>query len=144
MSGSRKAIKILAIISIVVGVIYALFGIMMCVGAPFLASSSVASANNEAISTSLAVSLIAFITIITAIVYILVGALGVRGANDPSKIGPFKIICYIDVVVTVLGCIGTIIGGTDGWLDPIAHCVLGLIIPVVLIVLCNNAQEEIQ
>ena len=142
MSGSRKAIKVLAIIAIVAGALLAAVGLLMIVGSGTVSGKTIEYQGYSYLASTMSVG-IGVAAILEAILYIFVGALGVRGANDPTKIGPFKIICYIDIAFNVIGAIAMIAAGDSAVFEGILNCVFSSIIPIVLVVLCNNAQDEV-
>ena len=142
MSGSRKAIKILSIIAIVAGALLAVFGLFMCVASGTVSDKTIDFEGYSYMASVISIG-VGIAAIIEAIIYIVVGALGVRGANDPTKIGPFKIICYIDIAFNVIGAIAMIAAGDSAVFEGILNCVFSSIIPIVLVVLCNNAQDEV-
>lgn len=143
MSGSRKAIKVLAIIAIVAGALLAAVGLLMIVGSGTVSGKTIEYQGYSYLASTMSVG-IGVAAILEAILYIFVGALGVRGANDPAKIGPFKIICYIDIVFNIISGVSMIVSGGSGIFEAVLNCVFSSIIPIVLVVLCGNAQDEVR
>lgn len=140
MSGSQKAVKVISIISIVFGVIGLLLGIMMIAGAGLLNGQTVA-AEGEVFNASIAAIAFGILFFVSSVLSIVIGALGVRGANDPAKIGPFYVICWIDVVLEVIQFGGNLATGS-GAASSIGYLIGGLIIPVILIILCKKIKEQ--
>ena len=48
------------------------------------------------------------ICLIEGIITLIVGILGVRGSNDPRKIGPFKVFAIIGLVISIISIISVI------------------------------------
>ena len=140
MSGSQKAVKVVSIISIVFGVIGLLLGIMMIAGAGLLNGQTI-EAEGEVFNASIAAIAFGILFFVSSVLSIVIGALGVRGANDPSKIGPFYVICWIDVVLEVIQFVGNLATGS-GAAASIGYLIGGLIIPVILIILCKKIKEQ--
>ena len=68
---------------------------------------------------------------------IVVGAFGVRGANDPSKIGVFWVLCIIGIVFNALGLI---MEATSSGVS--ASSLIGTLLVVVLFILANNIKKQ--
>lgn len=68
---------------------------------------------------------------------VVVGVFGVRGANDPSKIGVFWVLCIIGIVFNALGLIMEATGSGIS-----ASSLIGTLFVVVLFILANNIKKQ--
>lgn len=133
-TSSQTALKVLSIIGIVVGAIIAVAGIVLTVGANGIAlsQSSYSGAGVAVLGTIGGV-----ILIVAGAFDIVVGAFGVRGANDPSKIGVFWVLCIIGIVLNALGLIMEATGSGIS-----ASSLIGTLFVVVLFILANNIKKQ--
>ena len=70
-----------------------------------------------------------------------IGIFGLRGANDPRKIGAFYALAIIGLAFAVLSALGTFFGGSaDG--GDIASALFGLVLPLVCVLLAYNIKKE--
>lgn len=130
MSGSRKALKVISIILIVFAALLVLLGVVLSMGFAFLGDSSTAAAGVVA-------GAMGVVVIVTGIVYLIIGMLGVRGANNPSKIMPFFVLCIIGVVLNLIGLISEIVQGTFTGTQ-----LIGFAIIVACLILAYNVRKE--
>lgn len=68
---------------------------------------------------------------------VVVGVFGVRGANDPSKIGVFWVLCIIGIVFNAFGLIMEATGSGIS-----ASSLIGTLFVVVLFILANNIKKQ--
>ena len=88
MSGARKALKIMSILTIVMAIIQIITAGLIVFGSSFMVGMQEAELDGTTVDVGVAL--------------MGVGILGVRGANDPTKIGPYKIIAIIGLVLCIL------------------------------------------
>ena len=70
-----------------------------------------------------------------------IGIFGLRGANDPRKIGAFYVLAIIGLAFAVLSALGTFFGGSaDG--GDIASALFGLVLPLVCVLLAYTIKKE--
>ena len=132
-TSSQTALKVLSIIGIVVGAIIAVAGIVLTVGANGFALSQASSSG-----AGVAVGTIGGVVLIVAGAFnVVVGVFGVRGANDPSKIGVFWVLCIIGIVFNALGLIMEATGSGIS-----ASSLFGTLFVVVLFILANNIKKQ--
>ena len=129
-TSSQTALKVLSIIGIVVGAIIAVSGIVLTVGANGFAMS-------QASSSGAGVAVLGTILIVAGAFNVVVGVFGVRGANDPSKIGVFWVLCIIGIVFNALGLIMEATGSGIS-----ASSLIGTLFVVVLFILANNIKKQ--
>ena len=133
-TSSQKALKVLSIIGIVVGAIIAVFGILLTVGANGFAMSQ---ASSSGAGVAVLGTIGGVVLIVAGAFDIVVGAFGVRGANDPSKIGVFWVLCIIGIVFNALGLI---MEATSSGVS--ASSLIGTLFVVVLFILANNIKKQ--
>ena len=111
MSGTQKALKVISIIVIVLSAITIALGILLfATGVSWRSSVSNpydAVGGWGMIFGGLAIVFGAFL-LIGGIFYLLFGILGLRGANNPSKIGPFFVISIIGLILAIIGVLGSV------------------------------------
>lgn len=84
MSSAQKTVKILSFIAMAIAVAFIVLGALCLAGFPIVSS------NDPEVLRQLGV--LCFIDAIAFIVYVV---LGIRGANSPRKIGPFRVYTVI-------------------------------------------------
>lgn len=87
MSGARKALKVISIIMIVMAILNAAAGLMVVFGASFVVGQEFASIDDITVDVGAALQAVGVMAVVSGIVSVLVGILGVRGANNPAKMG---------------------------------------------------------
>lgn len=107
-SGSQKFLKVISIIDIILGAGMVLLGIFAFVGGAAIGSMDAATLASEGIDADAqaismaALSIAAVISIGYGAISIIEGILGVRAANDPSKIMPVWILAIIGLAGSVI------------------------------------------
>lgn len=132
-TSSQTALKVLSIIGIVVGAIIAVSGIVLTVGANGFAMSQ-ASSSGAGVAV---LGTIGVVLIVAGAFNVVVGVFGVRGANDPSKIGVFWVLCIIGIVFNALGLIMEATGSGIS-----ASSLIGTLFVVVLFILASNIKKQ--
>ena len=133
-TSSQTALKVLSIIGIVVGAIIAVSGIVLTVGANGFA---VSQASSSGAGVAVLGTIGGVVLIVAGAFDIVVGAFGVRGANDPSKIGVLWVLCIIGIVFNALGLI---MEATSSGVS--ASSLIGTLFVVVLFILANNIKKQ--
>lgn len=127
-STSQKVLKVLSIIAIAAGIIAVVGGIW------FMVAMDTAGGTNATILGTAGGGVI----IVGGLVNLLIGWLGLRGANDPSKIGPTWVLSLIglifDAILLILGFIGE--GSLNG------HALGSLIGVLIIFLLANNIKNQ--
>ncbi|MEG0070959.1 MAG: hypothetical protein RR723_03505 [Raoultibacter sp.] len=134
MTGSRKVLNILSILLMVIGVLGILLGIFLVAGGSLLGGTVIEGVNGQALST-----VVGGIAIVTSIVDIVIGYMGRRGAQDPTKIKPFFIICIIGVVLYVMSIIGAI---TTNDMSSLPDYLISLVFIIVCLYFANKVKQE--
>ena len=118
---SQKALKVISIIMIVFAALTLLLGI----GGIVTGVAAVAG----------------FVILLGGAINLAIGIFGLRGANDPRKIGAFYALAIIGLAFAVLSALGTFFGGSaDG--GDIASALFGLVLPLVCVLLAYNIKKE--
>lgn len=116
-SGSQKALLVISIINIVLGVLALILSILGFVAGTTLSAAGPIAAEQAGLTveeTAVAAGLfsgISIVGIISSILEIIVGVLGIRAANDASKIMPVWIISLIEVASVVIAIIFSLVNG---------------------------------
>ena len=121
---SQKALKVISIIMIVFAALTLLLGI-------------------GGIVTGGALGILGagFVILLGGAINLAIGIFGLRGANDPRKIGAFYALAIIGLAFAVLSALGTFFGGSaDG--GDIASALFGLVLPLVCVLLAYNIKKE--
>lgn len=134
MTGSRKVLNILSILLMVIGVLGILLGIFLVAGGSLLGGTVIEGVNGQALST-----VVGGVAIVTSIVDIVIGYMGRRGAQDPTKIKPFFIICIIGVVLYVMSIIGAI---TTNDMSSLPDYLISLVFIIVCLYFANKVKQE--
>ena len=116
------------------GAIIAVLGILLTVGANGFAMSQ---ASSSGAGVAVLGTIGGVVLIVAGAFDIVVGAFGVRGANDPSKIGVFWVLCIIGIVFNALGLIMEATGSGIS-----ASSLIGTLFAVVLFILANNIKKQ--
>lgn len=102
MSGARKALKIMSILTIVMAIIQIITAGLIVFGSSFMVGMQEAELDGTTVDVGVALMGVGIMALVSSVVSLIVGILGVRGANDPTKIGPYKIIAIIGLVLCIL------------------------------------------
>ena len=82
-----------------------------------------------------------FVILLGGAINLAIGIFGLRGANDPRKIGAFYVLAIIGLAFAVLSALGTFFGGSaDG--GDIASALFGLVLPLACVLLAYNIKKE--
>lgn len=127
-SGSQKFLLVISILNLVLN---GLAIVATLVLGTFAASQDV---------TGGAVGIASYLVIVTSCVSILMGILGLRAANDATKIMPVWILAIIDLVCTVLALVLALINGSFG--DNAANLIGGLVGSGLMFWIANNIKQQ--
>ncbi len=117
-SGKQKALKVLSIIWIV----FAAIAIVGGIAATALGGVSLYGAGVSEVSSADAATMatggtmaaaVGIVVIIIGVFDLIVAIFGLRGANDPSKIGVFFVLCIIGLVISLFNVISAVAQGSD-------------------------------
>ena len=121
---SQKALKVISIIMIVFAALTLLLGI-----------------GGIVTGGALGILVAGFVILLGGAINLAIGIFGLRGANDPRKIGAFYVLAIIGLAFAVLSALGTFFGGSaDG--GDIASALFGLVLPLACVLLAYNIKKE--
>ena len=134
---SQKALKVISIIMIVFAALTLLLGIGGIVTGGAL---GILGAGSGALVGGVA-AVAGFVILLGGAINLAIGIFGLRGANDPRKIGAFYALAIIGLAFAVLSALGTFFGGSaDG--GDIASALFGLVLPLACVLLAYNIKKE--
>ena len=134
MSGSQKALKVVSLLLIVYAVVMTAFGIFRVAGGSFLAGETI-DVNGTAEAANVMAAALGGGTIVGGIVDLVIGLLGLRGAKNPRKVGPFFVLCIIGLV---LGLVGLGMSLAQGTFD------LWSLVSVVIVAVCLYLSAQVK
>ena len=145
-SGSQKALKVLSIIMIVLSILGVLMSLgVIAGGALFGAASTMSDATADESAMMVTGGLLlggaGIVLLVSYVIDLIIGILGLRGANNPAKIGAFYVLTIIGIVVNAIICVLAIAGGTDA--SSILGNIVSLVIVIVLFVLARNIKNQV-
>ncbi len=157
-SGYQTALKVISIIMIVLAALSIVGGLLLMAGGGLLGSVAnnpevvgdiTATINSEGVTVTqeqagIVVAGVGILggamSILGGILMLIVGILGVRGANDPRKIGPFRVFAIIGLVFSILGIIALLFQPSDPsmWVSGI----IGVIETAVCVWLAQKIKNQ--
>ena len=138
MSGSQKYIKIVGILNIIGGAFYVLIGILGFLGKGLVGNEALIEQAGDSAAPA-AVNVFLIVMIVIGLFSLLVGILGVRAANDPTKIGPVFTLGVISLAISVVNLFVGIFGGNFS-IYSLIECV-----PPALMTWCaNNFKKQVK
>ena len=136
MSGSQKYIKIIGILNIIGGAFYVLIGILGFLGKGFVSNEALIEQAGDSAAPA-AVNTFLIVMIVIGLFSLIIGILGVRAANDPSKIGPVFTLAVVSLIISVVNLFVGIFGGNFS-IYSLVECV-----PPALMTWCaNNIKKQ--
>ena len=138
---SQKALKVISIIMIVFAAFTLLLGIggIVTGGALGVLSAGVDDAGSAALVGGVA-AVAGFVILLGGAIDLAIGIFGLRGANDPRKIGTFYVLAIIGLVLAAINALGAFFSGGDG--SDIASGLFGLVLPLVCVLLAYSIKKE--
>lgn len=146
MSGYQKALKVIAIIEIVIAVLCIGLGILFfaAVGSGDPALSDTVDIEGQAYSFGAVGVIGGGFMIVIGIFELITGILGVRGANNPSKIGPFYVLagfCLgLSIVELILAFVSLAQGTADG--STVSSGIFSVVINAVCVWLAAKIKKQ--
>ena len=134
MSGSQKALKVVSVLLIIYAVVMTAFGSFLVAGGSFLAGETI-DVNGTAEAANVMAAALGGGTIVGGIVDLVIGLLGLRGAKNPRKVGPFFVLCIIGLV---LGLVGLGMSLAQGTFD------LWSLVSVVIVAVCLYLSAQVK
>ena len=134
MSGSQKALKVVSVLLIIYAVAMAAFGVFMVAGGSFLVGETV-DVDGTAQAANVMAAALGAGTIAGGVIDLIIGLLGLRGAKNPRKVGPFFVLCIIGLV---LGLVGLGMSLAQGTFD------LWSLVSLVIIAVCLYLSAQVK
>lgn len=129
MSPNCKIVKGISLFMLLLGLVSAIFGIVVATGVIESPDASVGQ---------LAVQVAGAVLIVVGVCYLVVGVMGALGANNPAKLKPYIIASALLAVVNVIEVILVIIGGTGvAWMNLVLA-----VLSITGIVYASRARKE--
>lgn len=141
-SSSQKALKVISIIMIVFGALTTLLGLFSTIGGGALGVAGYSSLDDNVGLAGGLLMILGFMFLVSGVFQLILGIFGVRGANNPSKIGVFFVLAIIDIVFCVISAIISLTAGMLTDASTILSTLAGFILPVVCLILANNIKKE--
>ena len=125
VSAERGALKVSGVLFIVLGVVYLISGGVMIAGARVVdTTQTVAVADGLDLNVMVWSLALAVWWLISGLFYIVFGALGIRGAKNPAKIGVFMVLAWILAIVGMISVVlSQLLGVSVNWLGWIVFAV---------------------
>lgn len=140
MSGARKALKVMSILTIVMAIIQIVTAALIVFGSSFMVGTQEAELNGSTVDVGVALMGVGVMALVSSVVSLVVGILGVRGANDPSKIGPYKVIAIIGLALCVIQAAASLFTGQIASFG--ISGLLSLVFMAVLVFLAFKIEKE--
>ena len=124
-SMERGALKIFGVLFIVLGVVYLISGGVMIAGARVVDPAQIVTVADGLDLNVLVWGLaLAVWWLICGLFYVVFGALGIRGAKNPAKIGVFMVLAWILAIAGMISVVlGQLLGSSVNWLGWIVFAV---------------------
>ena len=135
-SGSQKYIKIVSILNIIGGAFYILIAILGFLGKGVVGDEALIKEAGGDSTAPAAVNVFLIVMIVIGLFSLVVGILGLRAANDPSKVGPVYKLAVISLAISVINLFVGIFGGNFS-IYSLIECV-----PPALMTWCSNNLKK--
>lgn len=138
MSGTRVLLKVICVLLTILGLLEVVLGVLLFMGSsvPELALTFI-RLDSQTISGAVGADIFGATFLVTGAVNFVIGMLGWRGANRPSKIGPFF---WLSIIGAVLSVVGLVYNFTSGIVSPTS--VASTVIVVVCAILANSIRNK--
>ena len=137
MSGSQKYIKIVSILNIIGGAFYVLIGILGFLGKALVGNEALIEQAGGDSSAPMAANVFLIVMIVIGLFSLVVGILGVRAANDPSKIGPVFTLAVVSLIISVVNLFVGIFGGNFS-----VYSLIECVPPALMTWCANNVKKQ--
>lgn len=139
-STAQKVLKVISIVMIVLGVLGIAGGMLLLAGGGAVGASGIDAADDSAAIAGGFAMILGFGLLASSLFNLVIGIFGLRGANNPSKIGAFFVLAVLGVVFGALNLVGTFLGGADA--SSIVNAVVSLVLPITCVILANNIKHQ--
>lgn len=140
MSKERKLLKIICFLYVLDAIACLVFGGLVLAGAGTLSASDVAVVGGYEFPLLPWAAAFGVWGIISGIFYLIFAGAGIRGANTPRKIGPFRAMSLIAVIFAVIGMLLGV--AMDGLGAQSVTYVVSIIFAIACLVLSGKIKEQ--
>ena len=145
MTSAQKTLRVLCIITIVMCAIFLVGGILTVALGGFIGLNAAEFADatvttSQASAAGALISIAAAIVMIPLIFELIMGILGLRGAKDPSKIGPFYVLCIICTALDAGSVIYVLTQGSDA--TTVVSNIIGLALAIWCLWLASKIKKQ--
>ena len=136
-SGSQLYLKIISILNLIGGAFYILIGIIGFFGKGFVSNEELIEKAGGDTSAPAAVNVFLIVLIVIGLLSLIIGILGIRAANDPSKIGPVFTLAVVSLGISVINLFVGIFGGNFS-----IHSLIECIPPALMTWCTSNVKKQ--
>lgn len=140
MSKERKLLKVICFLYVLDAIACLAFGGLVLAGAGTLSASDVAIVGGYEFPLLPWAAAFGVWGIISGIFYLIFAGAGIRGANTPRKIGPFRVMSLIAVIFAVVGMLLGV--AMDGVGAQSVTYVVSIVFAIACLVLSGKIKEQ--
>ena len=140
MSKERKLLKIICFLYVLDAIACLIFGGITLAGMGVLDASDVVTVGGIDFGLQAWALIFGIWGIVTGVFYLIFAGAGIRGANTPRKIGPFRVLSLVAVILALVGMLlGVALDGVST--DTILY-VVSLVFAIACFVLAGKIKEQ--
>ena len=140
MSKERKLLKIICFLYVLDAIACLIFGGLVLAGAGTLSASDVAVVGGYEFPLIPWAAAFGVWGIVSGVFYLIYAGAGIRGANTPRKIGPFRVMSLIAVIFAVVGMLLGV--AMDGVSAQSVTYVVSIVFAIACLVLSGKIKEQ--
>lgn len=140
-SSSQKALKVISIIMIVFAGLTLALSLLTFIGAGAISYMGVSDSTNTTLLAGGMMMILGIGILVGGGINLAIGIFGLRGANNPQKIGVFYVLSIIGVVWALINALATIAGSSMD-ASSLISVICGLILPIVCLALAYSIKKE--
>ena len=140
MSKERKLLKIICFLYVLDAIAFLVFGGIMLAGMSLLDPADTVAVGGIDFNLQAWSIIFGIWGIVSGIFYLVYAFAGIRGANTPRKIGPFRVMSLVAVIFAVIGMLlGVALDGVST--DTVLY-VVSLVFAIACFVLSGKIKEQ--
>ncbi|HIY51007.1 MAG TPA: hypothetical protein IAA43_03580 [Candidatus Olsenella avicola] len=140
MSKERKLLKIICFLYVLDAIAFLVFGGIMLAGMSLLDPADTVAVGGIDFNLQAWSIIFGIWGIVSGIFYLIYAFAGIRGANTPRKIGPFRVMSLVAVIFAVIGMLlGVALDGVST--DTVLY-VVSLVFAIACFVLSGKIKEQ--
>ena len=140
MSKERKLLKIICFLYVLDAIACLIFGGITLAGMGLLDASDVVTVGGIDFGMQAWAVIFGIWGIVSGVFYLIYAGAGIRGANTPRKIGPFRVMSLIAVIFAVVGMLLGV--ALDGVGAAAVMYVVSIVFAVACFVLAGKIKEQ--